>query len=212
MQLMSLSGVRPDTPVDWQAPLLQEGKRFSSRHVRGSQGERLVADAHISFEVPSTGLHHESKIYPIKIDPMAALPLSKLPLEWEALVKRVSGYSFMEKDCLEFRIPDPQQQLFGFDGNHRLEFWLRARHPIPDSPHWRAIVLAYLSDWWLNYSSLGGHLGSLEQDTSLYGASLNHALWLYGDCNPSEWMLVVSESPRTGGGRGLSVAKIIIKH
>lgn len=208
MQLMFLAGVKPETPVDWQVTTLQEGKRFSSRHVRASQGDRLVADAHISFGEPSPGLHHQARVQPICPDPLNALPLSALPPEWRVRTQMVGGYSFKEKNGLEFRLPDPVGQLFAPTGTHRVEFWLRANHATPATPHWRASVLAYLSDWWLNFSSLVGHLDSLKSSKGLYSASLNHALWFYGDCDPSEWMLFVSESPRTGGSRGLSVANI----
>lgn len=208
MQLMFLAGVKPETPVDWEVTTLQEGKRFSSRHVRASQGDRLVADAQISFGEPSPGLHHQARVQPICPDPLNALPLSALPPEWRVRTQMVGGYSFKEKNGLEFRLPDPEGQLFAPTGTHRVEFWLRANHATPATPHWRASVLAYLSDWWLNFSSLVGHLDSLKSSKGLYSASLNHALWFYGDCDPSAWMLFVSESPRTGGSRGLSVANI----
>ena len=50
MQFMFLAGARPELQIDYEVVTLQEGKRFSSRHVRGSQsGGRIVCDANVSF-------------------------------------------------------------------------------------------------------------------------------------------------------------------
>ena len=50
MQFMFLAGALPDQPIDYEVVALQDGKRFSARHVRGSQsGGRVVCDANVSF-------------------------------------------------------------------------------------------------------------------------------------------------------------------
>lgn len=208
MQLMFLAGVRPDAPVDFHVRPLQDGKRFSSRHVSASQGGRLVADAQVAFQIPSPGLQHQVDINPIERDPLAGVLLSAMPREWDAKLRRISGFSLTESSCLEFRVPDPERQLFNPASSHRMEFWLRVCKPFPASSHWRAAAFAYASDWWLNFTSAGGHLGRMAHGTALYGASLNHNLWLYADFDPSEWMLFASHSVCTRGGRGLSIAQI----
>ncbi|VTU45506.1 Acyl-CoA thioesterase 2 (plasmid) [Variovorax sp. SRS16] len=208
MQLMFLSGVRPHAPVDFEVTALQDGKRFASRHVRASQGTRPVADAHVSFEVPTAGRSHQVDISPIESDPERCVPLSAMPCEWEARLNQVSGYSLTEKPCLEFRIPEPERQLFDPAAGHRIEFWTRVRSGITSTPHARAAAFAYTSDWWLNYSGAGGHLAGMTASEALYGASLNHGLWLYAGLDPTCWMLFASASPLTRGGRGLSVAHV----
>ena len=209
LQMIFLSGVKPDSPVEFHVTPLQDGKRFSSRHVRASQDGRWVADAHVAFAVPPSApatLSHQQAITPIEADPLAGALLSEMPRKWQAALQRVSGYSLAEKPCLEFRVPDAERQIFG--GTHHFEFWLRVRMNSNASACQRAAAFAYASDFWLNFSGAGGHLPELTDDSKLYGASLNHALWLYEDFDPTNWMLFVSESPRTYGGRALSIARV----
>ena len=107
----------------------------------------------------------------------------------------------------EFRIPDPDRQLGPSTMNGRFRFWIRATQALPDDPRVHAAAFAYLSDWWLNFSSLGLHLRGLGE-RRLYIASLNHAIWLHRPVRADQWLHVDSTSPASAAGRGLSIGAV----
>ena len=50
VQLLFAAGGLPDQPIDFEVATVQEGKRFSSRNVRGVQdGGRILFDASVAF-------------------------------------------------------------------------------------------------------------------------------------------------------------------
>lgn len=210
LQLMFLRGVLPDEPVDYLVASLQDGKRFSARHVRATQKGQAVLDAHISFvyrteeDAPAHTLAMPQKVNP----PEGSCAVNDLPAKHLEVLRGLGAYSRGSKSYIDFRVPSPDQ-LLAPEGDNRFEFWVRARPPLPSGPQIDSVVTAYLTDWWLNYTSLSNHVGQLAiDDQELYVASLNHAVWFYEAHDPTEWLLFSCHSPRAGGGRGLSVANV----
>jgi acyl-CoA thioesterase len=63
MQFLFLQGAMPEEAVDFQVTALQEGKRFSSRHVRGRQGKgRTVLDAQVTCALPLAAPTHAAHL------------------------------------------------------------------------------------------------------------------------------------------------------
>lgn len=112
-------------------------------------------------------------------------------------------------DVIDFRLPlTPLHDGLNLDpAGPRLRYWVRLRHGLPDSAAAHAAALAYLSDWWINFSAAGAHLQSAEAENGLYIASLNHALWLHRPVRADAWLHIDSTSPAAASGRGLSVAR-----
>jgi len=108
---------------------------------------------------------------------------------------------------MDFRIPDIDRQLSAQTATSTLRYWLRAKHPLRSNPRINAAAFAYLSDWWLNFSSFGSHLRDLQSSEPLYISSLNHCIWFHRAFSPAAWMHFASESHCAEGGRGLSIAR-----
>ena len=68
-------------------------------------------------------------------------------------------------------------------------------------------VLAYASDYGLLEGSFTQHGHSFLTETLII-ASLDHAIWFHQAFRADQWMLYVTESPRTSGGRGLNFGRI----
>jgi len=209
MQFLFLQGAMPQECVQLQVTTLQEGKRFSSRNVRGSQvNGRLVLDAQVSSAVPMESPTHDTP---------STAPAGERPEDLATLddvnpllmrgVRRLGGYSEDRKPSIEFRIPEPERQLAPATMDGRFRFWMRATQALPDEPRIHAAAFAYLSDWWLNFSSLGLHLRGLGE-RRLYIASLNHAIWLHRPVRADQWLHVDSTSPASAAGRGLSIGAV----
>lgn len=210
LQFMFLKGTLPGIPTDYEVTTLQDGKRFSSRHVRALQKGQIVLDAHAAFarNEPADVLAHADAPPTGVPGPEASFRLRDLPPASAQGLDGIGSYSFAEKSCIDFRLPRPEQ-LAAPDGRNRFEFWARANSLPQDGIHGQAVGLAYLSDWWTNYASLSGHVGPLQRaGQSIYVASLNHAIWFHVPHDPREWMLFVCDSPRAVGGRGLALASV----
>jgi acyl-CoA thioesterase-2 len=204
MQFLFLQGAVPEESVELQVATLQEGKRFSSRHVRAEQGNgRTVLDAHVTCALPLEAPEHCSpSMVPHGERPEVLPGLDDLSLDLRRAIHRPDG-----KPSIEFRIPNAKQQLSVQFSGRSFRFWMRAAHALPDDPRIHAAAFAYLSDWWLNFSSLGLHLPELRS-RSLYITSLNHAMWLHRPPRVDQWLHVRTVSPASAAGRGLSIGEV----
>ena len=209
IQLLFLQGAMPNEPIDFEVEVLQEGKRFSSRHVRGAQvGGRTVLDAHVTCALPLASPEHGRRSSaPTGERPEDQADLGGVPPALLEGVERLGGYSGDRKPSIEFRIPEAVRQMSADTSEPSFRFWMRATRPLPDDLRVRSAAFAYMSDWWLNFSGLAPHL-HVARERKFYISSLNHALWLHAPVRPDEWLHVETESPRAGSGRALSIARV----
>ncbi|WP_454644707.1 acyl-CoA thioesterase [Bradyrhizobium liaoningense] len=208
LQLLFLRGADPDQPIEFEVTCLQEGKRFSSRQVVGAQRDgRIVLNAHATFCTPQPAPQHSVSSPALK-NPDHLPELTTIPDSLMQQLRPLGPYSRLVKPGMDFRIPNIEQQLSAATAQSRLRFWLRGRKPLNVHSRAQQAVFAYLSDWWLNFSSIGGHLRELQSKTPLYLSSLNHCIWFHRAFSPDYWMHFETVSPCAEGGRGLSIAHI----
>jgi acyl-CoA thioesterase-2 len=209
MQALFLQGAVPDDAVEFEVATLQEGKRFSSRRVSASQGNgRSVLEAQITCAATLDGPRHsEPSPVPAGERPESLPSPSDLPKAMFDLIGRLGGYSQDCKPAVEFRIPEPMQQLSPQTCGAHFRYWMRAAQPLPHDRRIHAAAFAYLSDWWLNFSALALHLRTIGP-RQLYISSLNHGLWLHQAVRADEWLHVETVSPASNAGCGVSIAKI----
>lgn len=211
LQFLFLHGSMPGEAIEFDVRTLQEGKRFTSRHIRGAQaGGRLVLDAQATFALELEAPEHEdacdSRLH--TEDPESLPTLEDAPASWVDGIDRLGSYEKVSKACMDFRIPDIAQQIGPADAQASLRFWMRARHPLPADAGVNAAAFAYLSDWWLNFSSLVAHIRTMPPGRQLYLSSLNHNIWFHRPFSPNDWMHFDCHSPVAAAGRGLSRARV----
>lgn len=206
MQFLFLQGAMPQEALELQVTRLQEGKRFSSRHVRASQGSgRVVLDAQVTCALPmESPSHGVASTAPEGERPQDLPQIDEVDPALVRGLQRLGGYSENRKPSVDFRVPDSGRQLAPASMQGDFRFWMRPTQALPDDPRVHAAVVAYLSDWWLNFSSLGLHLRNLGE-RRLYIASLNHAIWLHRPFRADQWLHVRTQSPISASGRGLSI-------
>lgn len=206
MQIVFLQGTRTDRPIVYEVQRLQDGKRLSSRHVRGVQRDTPSMDAHFSFQTGLTGPSHSAR-------PPEGVPTpDQLPrvrdLSDEVIARLLQiGYSVDEKPSIDFRLVIPEMNPRR-SASLSTRYWMRASRPLPDAPHLQEAALAYLSDWWTNFASAAPHIGSRLVEHGQFIVSLNHSLWIHRAALVSDWMLVISRSPVAEHGRGWSISHI----
>ncbi|WBY03074.1 thioesterase family protein [Ramlibacter tataouinensis] len=205
MQFLFLQGAMPDQPIDFKVRPLQEGKRFTSLHVRGTQGDRTVLDAQVSCALSLPGPeHHTATTAPAGEQATDWPDLSSLPPGLLDRVNRMGGYGLDFNDSIAFRIPEPQRQLAEDGVNGPFRYWMKVPHALAPDARLHTAAFAYLSDWWLNFCALRPHIARAREH-AMYISSLNHALWLHRIPRADEWLHVEAISVHAGAGRGLAV-------
>jgi acyl-CoA thioesterase-2 len=213
LQFLFLQGAMNDRPIEYQVTALQEGKRFSARNVRGEQaGGRFVCDAQVTFALPLEAPEHTTPLVRedwAAIEPESLPRLIDLPAELGANIERVLGYQFRESTVIDLRLPDRIDDALSPAPAPRLRVWIRLRRALPSDPFLHAAAFAYLSDWWLNFTSCGSHLPDLvAAGRRLYVASLNHAIWFHRPLRADQWLHFDCVSPSAAAGRGLTIGSI----
>jgi len=207
LQMMFLQGPQAALPIDYRVTALQDGARFSSRHVRAIQAGYFVADAHVSFQTDNDGPVHQDAPPPWVTAPEQLAPIGFLDRGLGERL-RAAGYGGGQPHpFIDFRIVAPQDRLFPAASGEDFALWMRVERPMPDDPGLHAVALAYLSDWWTTYPALAPHMPE-KGGSGYYVASLNHSLWLHAPCRVDDWLLCVTRSPRANGARGLITADI----
>lgn len=204
LKLVFLQGTLVNQAIDYLVTPLQDGKRLSSRHVRGMQGDIISLDAHLTFQVDLDGPSHTTPP-PTGIPGPEDLPgLSELnPAQCERMGPQET-YAREERPGIDFRLMVPDQASPRANPPGLLYSWMRAKRPLPAVPHIQEAAFAYLSDYWTNFCSVAPHVGPGTAQPHLYIVSLNHSLWIHRPHEAHEWLLVVSESPVARDGRSLS--------
>jgi acyl-CoA thioesterase-2 len=207
MQFLFMQGAMPNEALDFTVTPLQEGKRFSSRHVSATQGGRAVLDTQVTCALPLDAPEHADPTPAPRGEHPLDLPrFDDIPLPLREDIKRLGGYSDDHKPSIDFRIPDAGTQLAAATAQPRLRFWMKARPRLAATTRVQAAAFAYMSDWWLNFSSLGLHLRDIGS-RKLYISSLNHAIWLHRMPRADDWLHVETTSPCAASGRGLCMAR-----
>lgn len=207
LQAVFLSGAQQGLPLDFTVSLLQDGRRFSSRHVQITQGDRLVMDASGSFQIPHEGYEH-------RLDCLEAVPSPETLPTFADLVSRYAkaldchGAKLPVSSRVDLRLIDGERHLFERNSTARVRYWIRLIQAPGDDPMLRASGFAYLSDFWVGGCGLSVHEPMALAGKRAYVASLNHSLWIHRPCQPDEWLLFDVESPIATAGRGLAVARV----
>lgn len=144
----------------------------------------------VSLDAPQ---HEAPAVFPPGERPEALPTLDDLDADLIARVRQLGGYADDRKPSIEFRIPDPRGQFVTRAQDRSFRFWIRTTESLPGAAGPRAAAFAYMSDWWLNFSSLIAH----QRDVAgrrLYVASLNHAIWLHRPVAADRWLHVDSRS------------------
>lgn len=198
LHCLFLQGARTDQPLHYWVTPLQKGKRFTSWHVSGQQGERRVVDAQVTLQAPISGFCH--------METVVELPG---PEEVQALDVIEDGrWAHFVRPFVELRIVEPQRYLRQCAGEPAIAYWLKLRERLPESPTVHAQALAYLSDYWINSAAISYHVPMQHARDRLFVSSLNHSLWFHRPVLADDWLLFVCESPSMQRGRGLTQARV----
>lgn len=194
-------------PVIYHVDRIRDGRSFATRRVVAKQHGKAIFSMAISFQAPEEGLEHQALM-------PDAPPPETIPTNEERLraYKERSDHPAIDFLLLLDR-PIQRREVDHVDllepkaRSGRQRTWFRADGRLGDDPVLHQAILAYASDYGLLEGSFNEHGHSFLTD-ELIIASLDHAIWFHQPFRADQWMLYVTESPRTSGGRGLNFGHI----
>jgi acyl-CoA thioesterase-2 len=237
LQFLFVAGGLPGQAIDYEVATLQEGKRFSSRHVRGAQPDgRIVCDASASFAKPLAAPAHQVAApadsgfgrnpdcgfgrdpdcgFGRDLDCGFGRNPERLPgldgIEGPQVgdIEATLVYAYRPHFAIDVRAPYVEDFLRADARQPRTRFFTRLRRRLGDDAALHAAAFAYLSDYWINFVACLPHVPTAAARRSrLYIASLNHAIWLHRPLRADEWLLFDCLSPSAAGGRGFATARV----
>jgi acyl-CoA thioesterase-2 len=210
-----LRGGREGPEISYRVAADFDGRSFANRRVVASQladdGTSIpILNLTASFQLPEQGLEHHDYAMP------EVLPPEDLPSDMEQrrrFVAEMGDISETQRNLMlrprpiEMRTVDKLHWMNADPKPPRAHSWFRAAAPLPDDPALHRAVIAYASDYTLLGTSALPH-GLSWARNELKGASLDHAIWFHRPARADEWLLYATESPWSGGGRGMNHGRI----
>jgi len=186
---------RADTGIRFEVVRTRDGRRFASRRVTATQGERPIFEMVASFARALGGFAHQ--------DPAPVLPPPDGLEDWEQVRARLTSDSRarMGFEAFDVRVVEPERDAPGSVSGPSRATWMRARGDLPADPLLASALVVYASDRAL--LRCAGRPHALEWGRRP-PASLDHAVWLHGRPRLEDWFVYDCHSPAAHGGRGLA--------
>ena len=192
-------------PIVYDVDIARDGSSFSNRRVVAIQHGRPIFNLAASFQIPESGLEHQSTIpdvpRPDELHDMSETPEALL----ENVPEKIRRY-LTRKRPFEVRPVEPVNLLSLEPSEPVRRVWLRAIDKLPDDPALHQNLLAYMSDFQLIGTVTLPH-GIHFSEGGVQMASLDHAMWFHRPFRVDEWLLYSMESPSAASARGLALGQ-----
>jgi acyl-CoA thioesterase-2 len=191
-----LAAGTPGVALTYSVTPLLDGKSFSVRRVRASQGQDLLAEITVSLNHEGAEAANRQVVMP---DVPAPHDLDDTPFP-----DSVSGRHFR-------RVVDQRRSEPGEVSPSQLPSelrWLRCRHPLPDDPLVHAAFLAYVSD--IRTASIPAD-GLYRDRQQLRVTTLSHSVWWHRPFRADEWLLYEQLAVSLARGLGFVNARFFTR-
>ncbi|GAA6136739.1 acyl-CoA thioesterase II [Arenicella sp. 4NH20-0111] len=185
-----------DAPIIYEVDRSLDGGSFSSRRVVAIQHGRQIFHLSASFQKPEEGLDFYRKWVP----PVDALH--------EALEQTVPLDHNFQNEYFDVHYL-PSEKVTREDC---VQYWMKAKHPLPDDLACHHSVLAYISDMGLLQATLIPHKldepDLQKRHEKVLLATIDHAIWFHRPFRADDWLFYECRVQSTGNGRGLAHGRI----
>lgn len=197
-----------ELPIEYRVKRDLDGRSFSNRRVVASQEGKPILNLVASFQVPVEGPGHQHPGMPDVPPPEELLPDADVRRELAQIVPDGMIKRLLERPFpVDFRSVETRDWVHPQKREPTSHVWFRMVAPLPDDPAVHRAALAYISDFQILATALQPH-GKSIHGGQIKGASLDHAVWFHDKFSLDEWLLFVTESPWTGGGRGFARGQV----
>jgi len=194
---------QPQHDIEFKVERVKDGRSFCTRRVTASQLGKPILISSLSFQKPESGLNHQVPFQPLADHQGLQHEHERLLAFGDKIGADMSKRTFE----IEYRPTEPFDHASPTPQPHRTGIWMRACGSVGDNTLLNTCLLTYMSDSYLLDTSLLPH-GLSYMNRRLQAASLDHALWFYGDFQADQWHYYELECPKTGNARGINFGKI----
>jgi acyl-CoA thioesterase II len=198
-----------NSPIVYEVDRALDGKHFSSRRVVAIQNGRQIFNMSASFQLPETGLEHQTSI-PDVPQPESLPDLESHYLALADQLPAAARRVLEQKRPFEFRPVEAPAPLRSEKSAALKCVWFRAVDKLPDDEALHRCLLAYASDFHLLDTALKPHGVSLISP-KLAIASIDHAMWFHRSVRVDDWLLYAIDSPSASGARGFTRGSVFAR-
>lgn len=207
LQLNFLTAGATTQPMRYEVRRLMSGRNFTVQQVLGTQGERIVVSANVSFHRPEPGPDFQLPM-PTGIPDPESLPSMREVMERnDHRLPNTAAKRLGTSRTLDLRPLDAESFVFERDLSATFRYWVKPRQALPVRPRLHQATLGYISDYWFPLTALAPCLDN-KIGSGLYVASLNHTLWFHRPVQADDWLFFDAVSPSSSSSRGLTTGRI----
>ena len=186
----------PTIPIEFDVDPIRDGRSFSTRRVVARQRGEAIFNTSISYHVDEEGVSHCFEMPDIAAPKIEADDLST----FVGLTTKPGDPNLIELYQIERqRVTQYRAEVQPPIGRS----WFRTVGSLPADKAIHQAALVMISDYSLLSTVFYPHPSS-NPFKDFMAASLDHAIWFHHPGKMDEWVLYDCDTPRTGGGRGLS--------
>lgn len=189
-------------PVVYDVENVRDGRSFSTRRVKAIQNGRNIFYLTASFQQPEDGLEHQFADMP------DVPPPNEVGSDLKFFESSIDQISDRMREAISYHKPlhirtvqtiDPMKPV---KSDPKRYIWMKAQEIVTGGINVNQAMLAYASDYHFLATSLQPH-GISVRNKQLRMATIDHAMWFHHPFQFDEWLLYSTESPFSGGARGL---------
>lgn len=207
MHAYFILGGNLDEPIRYEVDEIRNGGSFTTRRVVAFQKNKAIFNMSASFQIAQKGVDHQ-----IVMPKLTAPEKLQTGLEQIEVIKKLHPkayerikYSF--PDVFTFKPVKHVTEFLSKDNPPYNHVWFKTTEKIDVPIQMQHQLLAYVSDYWLLFTSSIPHRKRLNQSETFY-ASIDHALWFHRDFKIEDWLMYAMDSPSASNARGFARGSI----
>ena len=197
-------------PIDYHVDTIRDGRSFTTRRVVAFQNGKAIFNMAASFHINEKGESHQINMPNVLTPDLLLTDIQQAERLQHKDPERFLRIMKAHPQIFEFKPVDKAIYLQTQNSAPFAHIWFRIKEKIHVDLSFQHQILAFASDYSLLLTATLPHRENLN-NSKMYYASLDHALWFHREYKIDDWLLYVIESPSASNARGFSRGSIFNK-
>tara|TARA_B100000900_G_scaffold149523_1_gene126990 strand:- start:51761 stop:52621 length:861 start_codon:yes stop_codon:yes gene_type:complete len=199
-----------NVPIDYHVDTIRDGRSFTTRRVVAFQNGKAIFNMAASFHINEKGESHQINMPNVLTPDLLLTDIQQAERLHHKDPERFLRIMKAHPQIFEFKPVDKAIYLQTQNSSPFAHIWFRIKEKIQVDLSFQHQILAFASDYSLLLTATLPHRENLN-NSKMYYASLDHALWFHREYKIDDWLLYVIESPSASNARGFSRGSIFNK-
>ena len=199
-----------NVPIDYHVDTIRDGRSFTTRRVVAFQNGKAIFNMAASFHIKEKGESHQINMPNVLTPDLLLTDIQQAEKLQHKDPERFLRIMKAHPQIFEFKPVDKAIYLQTQNSAPFAHIWFRIKEKIQVDLSFQHQILAFASDYSLLLTATLPHRENLN-NSKMYYASLDHALWFHREYKIDDWLLYVIESPSASNARGFSRGSIFNK-